>query len=171
MRAWENVEVREFYASDNFKESIANSFRNCSIVFNDNQTSIVVNYVDTNSQLNFDYVTTLYEDSYLAYKDLKEKVLEKSREKYRNLLRYYMSILEKYKFLLNHNDNDTILHDDSLYHEIAKLYNYLNELEKNNDIRILAYSSLISLVSQCIGLREKEFNNLEEYLISVLRWA
>lgn len=171
MRAWEKVEIRDFYVSDNFEESIRNSFQNCFVIFKDNHTSIAVNYVDRNGQLNFDYVTTLYEDAYKAYEDLKEKVLEKSREICMNLLGYYRSILEKYKFLSNHNDNDIILHDDSLYYEIAKLYEYLNELEKNNDIGILAYSSLISLISQCVGLRKKKFNNLEEYLISILRYG
>ena len=169
-RAWEKVEIRDFYVSDNFEESIRNSFQNCFVIFNNNHTSIAVNYVDRNGQLNFDYVTTLYEDSYLAYDDLKEKILEKSREKYETLLRYYKKILEEYKILLN-NKNNTTVHDEALYREIAKLYDYLNALEKNRDIGILAYSSLISLVSQCAGLREKKFKNLEEHIESVLKWA
>jgi hypothetical protein len=94
MRAWEKVEIRDFYVSDNFKESIRNSFQNCFVIFKDNHTSIAVNYVDTDGQLKFDYVTTLYEDTYKAYEDLKEKVLEKSREKYETLLKYYRRILE-----------------------------------------------------------------------------
>jgi hypothetical protein len=170
MRAWEKVEIRDFYVSDNFKESIRNSFQNCFVIFKDNHTSIAVNYVDINGKLKFDYVTTLYEDSYLAYDDLKEKVLEKSREKYETLFRHYRRICEEYEILLN-NKNNTTVHDEALYREISKLHEYLNGLEKNNDIGILAYSSLISLISQCVGLREKKFENLEEYIISVLRWA
>ena len=171
MRAWEKVEIRDFYVSDNFKESIRNSFQNCFVIFKDNHTSIAVNYIDTNGQLKFDYVTTLYEDSYLAYEDLKEKVLEKSKEKYKTLLRYYRKILVEYEYLLNYENNGMIIHDEVLYRQIAKLYKYLDELEKNNDIGILAYHSLISLISQCVGLRKKKFNNLEEYLASILKWA
>jgi hypothetical protein len=170
MRAWEKVEIRDFYVSDNFKESIRNSFQNCFVIFKDNHTSIAVNYVDTDGQLKFDYVTTLYEDTYKAYEDLKEKVLEKSREKYETLLKYYRRILEEYKFLSNYN-NKTIAHDEALYREIAKLYEYLNELEKNKDIGICGYNYLISLISQCVGLREKKFENLEEHIESVLKWA
>ena len=126
--------------------------------------------MDRNGQLKFDYVTTLYEDSYLAYDDLKEKILEKSREKYKTLLRHYRRICEEYEILLN-NKNDIIAHDEALYREIAKLYDYLNALEKNNDIGICGYDYLINLISQCVGLKEKKFENLEEHIISVLKWA
>jgi hypothetical protein len=168
MKAWEKVEIRDFYVSDNFEESIRNSFQNCFVIFKDNHTSIAVNYVDRNGQLKFDYVTTLCEDSYLAYDDLKEKVLEKSREKYETLLMYYKRLYEEYKFLSSYNNDNIILHDDGLYYMIAKLYEYLNELEKNKEIGICVYGSLINLISQCVGLREKKFDDLSEYIESIL---
>lgn len=168
MRAWGKVEIRDFYVSDNFEESIRNSFQNCFVIFNGNHTSIAVNYVDRNGQLKFDYVTTLYEDSYKAYDDLKGKVIEQRRMKHTNLLMYYKRLYKEYKFLSSYNNDNIILHDDELYCIIAKLYEYLNKLEENKEIGICVYGSLINLISQCVGLREKKFDDLSEYIESIL---